>query len=456
MSVADKVGASSSFGRTRRSERGRAKAITEGAIPTYELVRLDLTQVSPTPLNPRRNFGTDEEMTRFGEELRQVQLAACVAVTRVAYLKLWPAHEDAIGDRPYVLVNGERRYRSARHVGVEQLDFVVRDDLASSREDFVDHLLAENLDREDFDVIERARGVQQLVDVCAEEGGERGARSRAADRLGKDRSWVTNQLALLTLPDELKIRLSSGEISERDGRLLARRLKDDPTLNAGALLEYLAAAKEAASQQREAQQRLIAAGRQVLGGDSLSADNETTSAAARASTADTKLGPDLLLSADNKTASPAAPVRTADTQPGRDVSLSADNESAPSVAPASTGPDVLLSADNKTSAPSAASEREQAPAIPASPEVAVPSQGSSHAEALPSAEASVSPSRAALIELEKHAQSAGEFAASLGALWALYRKAAEADREAADKLIGFIHEQIQKALRQLPAELTRS
>ncbi|MFE7503577.1 plasmid partitioning protein, partial [Streptomyces albidoflavus] len=169
MSIKDKVGESSSFGRTRnRSERGRAKALTEGAIPAYELVRLPLDQVAATPLNPRRNFGSAEEMTRFGEELREAQLAACVAVTRAAYLKLWPDHESQIGSSAlYVLVNGERRFRSGVHVGLDKLDFVVRDDLAATREDFVDHLLAENLDREDFDVIERARGVEQLVSVCA-------------------------------------------------------------------------------------------------------------------------------------------------------------------------------------------------------------------------------------------------------------------------------------------------
>ncbi|MEU5161260.1 ParB/RepB/Spo0J family partition protein [Streptomyces sp. NPDC020875] len=309
MSVADKVGESSSFGRARsRSARGRAKALTEGSIPAYELARLSLTQVAPTPLNPRRNFGSDDEMARFGEELREAQLAACVAVTRETYLQLWPEHETTIGpDALYVLVNGERRFRSAVHVGLDKLDFVVRDDLAASREDFVDHLLAENLDREDFDVIERARGVEQLVCVCAEEGGERGARSRAAKRLGKDRSWITNQLALLTLPVEIQVMLSAGEVSERDGRALARRLKDDPGLDAAALLAHLAGAKEALEQQKVEEQRLLAAGREALAQGSsglLSADNESLSGSEHSPVVPGEAGvgapePSGLLSADN-------------------------------------------------------------------------------------------------------------------------------------------------------------
>ncbi|MFJ6698145.1 ParB/RepB/Spo0J family partition protein [Streptomyces sp. NPDC091272] len=252
MSVADRLGTGSSFGGVPRgrSARGRAKALVQGDVPSYELSRIRLEDVAPTPLNPRRNFGSDEEMTRFGEELRNTQLAACVAISRAAYLKVWPQHEASIGDAQYVLINGERRYRSASHVGLESLDFVVRDDLASSREAFIDHLLKENLEREDFDVVERARGVQQLVLVCSEESAT-GARARAAKRLGRDRSWVTNQLALLELPEELQGMLSTGSLPERDGRLLARRLKEEPGLGVPGLLGYLREYREQEAQARE-------------------------------------------------------------------------------------------------------------------------------------------------------------------------------------------------------------
>ncbi|MFJ7242653.1 plasmid partitioning protein [Streptomyces olivaceus] len=315
MTIADKVGESSSFGRSRsRSARGRAKALTEGTIPAYELTRLSLDQVAPTPLNPRRNFGSDEEKTRFGEELREAQLAACVAVTRDAYLKLWPEHEEQIGpDAQHVLINGERRFHSAVHVGLDKLDFVVRDDLADSRQDFVDHLLAENLDREDFDVIERARGVEQLVAVCAEDGGDRGARTRAAQRLGKDRSWVTNQLALLTLPVEVQLLLSTNEISERDGRTLARHLKEHPDQTPAQLITHLEGTKQSAEQEREEQQRLLEAGRQALA----------------------QTGSSSLLSADNKPPQPPA--------------SSASSTKEPSARPAQATQ--MLSADNKVSTP---------------------------------------------------------------------------------------------------------
>lgn len=261
MSKSDLLGTGAAFSNARRtggrSERGRAKAIAQGDVPAYELIRAPLDQVSPTPLNPRRNFGTDEEMTRFGEELRQAQLSACVVVTRGAYLALWPDHDSRIGAAAYVLINGERRFRSALHVGLESLDFVVRDDLAASRADFIDHLLAENLEREDFDVIERARGVQQLVDTCAEQGREHGAKSRAAERLGKSPSWVTNQLVLLELPEEIQVMLSSGELPERDGRVLARTAKDRPGVGAAELLAFLKETKAREAQVKAVQREIL-------------------------------------------------------------------------------------------------------------------------------------------------------------------------------------------------------
>ncbi|TDU67908.1 plasmid partitioning protein [Streptomyces sp. KS 21] len=264
MSKADKLGGGASFQRASAlqvgpalSDRGRAKAVAEGRIPSYTIVKIPLAQVSSTPLNPRRNFGTPEELTRFGEELRLAQLAACVVVTRAAYLALWPDHEAQIGDADYVLVNGERRFRSAKHVELPALDFVVRDEFADSREEFLNKLLKENLDRADFDPVERATGVQQLVDVCAENDTGYGAQARAAEQLGKSRAWITNQLGLLVLPAEVRASVSAGETSGRDAIWMSRRLKDSPTPPSAEELFQLLAAHKAEEARTKAQKKAI-------------------------------------------------------------------------------------------------------------------------------------------------------------------------------------------------------
>ncbi|MFE7753143.1 plasmid partitioning protein [Streptomyces sp. NPDC057428] len=381
MSVADRLGTGSSFGGVPRgrSARGRAKAIVQGDVPSYELRRLPLEDVAPTPLNPRRNFGSEEDLTRFGEELRIAQLAACVAVSRSAYLRLWPEHEAQIGGSAHVLVNGERRFRSAVHVGLESLDFVVRDDLAASREEFVDHLLKENLEREDFDVVERARGVLELVRVCSEES-EKGARTRAAKRLGRDRSWVTNQLALLELPAELQAMLSSGSLPERDGRLLARRLKEEPGLDGAGLLAHLKETRDLEVRAREEEKLLLQRARQTADAPSPVPVGDTESVGRHSPAADS------VLSADNKLPekktgqpSPARAASPANPAHGEERVLSADNTamlsadntevagSHATATSAATVPAPLLSADNTTGtamAPAEADDRGSGTAEP--------------------------------------------------------------------------------------------
>lgn len=325
MTKQDELGKGASFGRTgreRRSDRGRAKARAQGDIPPYELVRLKLDEVAATALNPRRRFGTDEELARFGEELRGGQIAPCVAVSRTTYLALWPDQAEQLGESAqYVLISGERRLRAARHVGLEDLDFVLRDDLAATRETFINYLLQENLSREDFDVIERARGVQSLVTVCAEEAGPRGAQARAAKQLGRTPSWITNQLSLLALPEELQARLSEGTLPERDGRVMARHAKDHPDLDTRGLLAYLEETKQA---EKEKKAKAAAALASI---DTLSEKAEAT--------APVIPSPSEPMDADTTDDPPSLKTTEADG------SLSADNE------PAHQETNSSLSADNK-------------------------------------------------------------------------------------------------------------
>ncbi|WP_405720843.1 ParB/RepB/Spo0J family partition protein [Streptomyces sp. NBC_00046] len=299
----------------------------------------------------------EEVGRRLGATLRTAQLAACVAVSRDAYLRLWPEHEDTIGSSAFVLVNGERRYRSALHVALDVLDFVVRDDLAASREEFVDHLLKENLEREDFDVVERARGVLELVRVCSEES-EKGARTRAAKRLGRDRSWVTNQLALLELPEELQTMLSRGSLPERDGRLLARRLKDEPGLDGASLLSYLKDTREQEARVRDEEKALLQQARQQkqVPAPQPSQDDASTASTAtpdQAPAAGTVTLPDGLLSADNKPLDSVTPGRVLSADNTlQEESAAAASGSAASPPPA--GAAAVLSADNKLEAPGSA------------------------------------------------------------------------------------------------------
>jgi ParB family chromosome partitioning protein len=180
------------------------------------MVPLPLDKLVPTPLNPRTNFGSSDELTELGESLRKRQLQPVVVVSRASYLDLFPEHESAVGPLvSHVIITGERRYRGARQVGLGALSAVILEEIASSRSDILDAVLSENIDRKNFDPIEEAAAVQAMVREC-------GTAVAAAQRFRRTGGWVSQRLSLLRLAPEVQILVRSGEIPVRDARGLAR------------------------------------------------------------------------------------------------------------------------------------------------------------------------------------------------------------------------------------------
>ncbi|MFI0742716.1 ParB/RepB/Spo0J family partition protein [Streptomyces sp. NPDC021100] len=178
------------------------------------LLTLALNKLVPTRFNPRRNFGSEEDLKEFGQKLEKRQLQPAVVVSRAAYLKLWPEEADHVGTASYVIANGERRYRASRSAGLQTLDVVHNEDVAKSRADFLDAILSENNDREDLDPIERALGIETMVK-------ELGGADQVAEYYGKTKGWVSQQRKLLKLTDDLQALVSAGDIPVRVARDIA-------------------------------------------------------------------------------------------------------------------------------------------------------------------------------------------------------------------------------------------
>ncbi|MEU2873009.1 ParB/RepB/Spo0J family partition protein [Streptomyces olivoreticuli] len=178
------------------------------------LLTLPLDKLVPTRFNPRRNFGTEDDLKDFGQKLSKRQLQPAVVVSRVAYLKLWPEEAGRVGSASYVIANGERRYRASQAAGRTILRVEHNEDVAKSRADFLDAVLSENNDREDLDPIERALGIETMVK-------ELGGADKVAKHYGKTPGWVSQQRKLLKLTDELQALVSSGGIPVRVARDIA-------------------------------------------------------------------------------------------------------------------------------------------------------------------------------------------------------------------------------------------
>jgi ParB family chromosome partitioning protein len=167
-----------------------------------------LTELTANPRNPREDLGDLSGL----ESIADMQLQPAVVVTKGAYLALYP--QDSIPTR-FVVINGCRRLAAAHKYGRTDLAIVVNDEIARDRVTLISASIAENVDRQDFDVIEEAKAVESLVQEC-------GSGADAANRLRKTQAWVSQRRALLSLAPELQTALRRGELAIREARSLAR------------------------------------------------------------------------------------------------------------------------------------------------------------------------------------------------------------------------------------------
>jgi ParB family chromosome partitioning protein len=111
----------------------------------------------------------------------------------------------------FEIIAGERRWRAAQRAGLREVPIFVRDlsDAAA-----FEAALVENIQREDLNPVETARAFQRLVDEFSH------TQEQVAERVGKDRSTVSNALRLLKLPADLLDLVEDGALSEGHGRAL--------------------------------------------------------------------------------------------------------------------------------------------------------------------------------------------------------------------------------------------
>ncbi|MFF6866722.1 ParB/RepB/Spo0J family partition protein [Streptomyces ardesiacus] len=184
------------------------------------LYRVPLGRLSPNLVNPRTDFGTEDDLIDFGKSIARRQNQPCPVVSRGAYLKLWPDHSDKVGDVDYVLVSGERRYRAATAVAHPVLDCVVNDDFATDRKTFMEAVVSENVDRQNFDPVEEAYAVQALV-------AEFGSNRAVAQHFERADGWVTQRILLTNLAREAQALVRERKMPLDAARTLGKLARDN-------------------------------------------------------------------------------------------------------------------------------------------------------------------------------------------------------------------------------------
>jgi ParB family chromosome partitioning protein len=181
-----------------------AEAVAAAEAAGERVQSVALTQVVPSPLQPRTTFSA-EHLAELVASIRANGIIQPLIVRRVNGL--------------LELIAGERRWRAAGQAGLKEVPVIVRD---ATDLEVLEFALVENLQREDLNPIEEAQAYKRL----AEEFKLR--QEEIATKVGKSRAAVANTMRLLELDGELQTHLVQGRLTVGHAKaLLGLRTAED-------------------------------------------------------------------------------------------------------------------------------------------------------------------------------------------------------------------------------------
>lgn len=165
---------------------------------TGRVVFLPARAIRPNPAQPRSVFHEDS-LNELAESIRQHGILQPLSVRRIG--------------TSYELIAGERRLRAGQMAGLTEIPCIVMN--MDDRESAMTAMI-ENLQRQDLDFIEEARGIAKLMDTWSM------SQEQAAKLLGKSQSAVANKLRLLRHSEPVLDALRQGNLTERHARALLK------------------------------------------------------------------------------------------------------------------------------------------------------------------------------------------------------------------------------------------
>lgn len=162
-----------------------------------DIVQIPIDELQSNPLQPR-GVVTPESLVDLVDSIREHGILEPLVVAKT------PAG--------YQIIAGERRWRSAKIVGLQTVPVIIKE---TTPQGMLEMAIVENVQRIDLNALERARAFQRLIDEFSL------STSEIARRVGKSQAYVSNSLKLLSLPDAIKDGILSGLITEGHARALA-------------------------------------------------------------------------------------------------------------------------------------------------------------------------------------------------------------------------------------------
>lgn len=181
------------------------KGLVEEAKPN-EIIQIKITDIRSNPYQPRKIFD-EEALNELASSIKEHGIVQPIIVKKSI--------------KGYELVAGERRTKAAKIAGLETVPAIVKD---FDDEEMMEIALIENIQRENLNPIEEAMAYDSIL------RSSNITQDELAKKFGKSRSYITNSLGLLRLPDDTKKYVEDNKLSMSHARALSK-LEDNNQIN---------------------------------------------------------------------------------------------------------------------------------------------------------------------------------------------------------------------------------
>jgi ParB family chromosome partitioning protein len=159
--------------------------------------RIPLKDIQVNPKQPRRDFD-ENALKELAESIKLHDIIQPLTVSKLANGK-------------YQLIAGERRFRASKIAGLTDVPAYIRQ---ANDQQLLELALLENLQREDLNAVEIAISYKRMMEELNY------TQEQVAERMGKERSTVTNYIRLLKLPPDIQLAVRNGSLSMGHARAL--------------------------------------------------------------------------------------------------------------------------------------------------------------------------------------------------------------------------------------------
>lgn len=167
-----------------------------------DIIEVNVSELRSNPYQPRQTFD-QEKLVELSNSIKEFGVLEPIIIKKSI--------------KGYEIVAGERRKKACELVGIEKIPAIVKD---FTDEEMMQIALLENIQRENLTAIEEAEAIANLLKVLNITQDELGK------RIGKSRSYITNLLGLLKLPEDIKNDILNGFISMGHAKILSK-LEDE-------------------------------------------------------------------------------------------------------------------------------------------------------------------------------------------------------------------------------------